>query len=245
MAFTRKKLAEGITPLDKEFFDHLQDGIEEGIGVCLKGKTVYSFGDSLLAGHYNNVGFIDYLATKNEMKYTKYAVNGLKVLDGSILAKVNGASATIPDFIVFDGLTNDAYDENLSKLGAISDSYEGSYNTATFYGAFENLCYKLKTKYPGACIIYVTPHRMPTRSMAAQDKLCEIAKEVCAKWAIPVVDIHNEGTINTWIDTMRNDYSYNQLPSTTGGNGTHLNEDGYRLFYAPMIERKMRECCGK
>lgn len=229
---------------DVYFEGFLKDGTfpistETVSDTSLEGDLVYSFGDSLFAGHYSSVGIADGLAAANGMVYTKYAANGAKVI-GDIYTQINNASATIPDFVVFDGFTNDAYDDIVTNfLGAITTSYAGTYDTATFYGAFESICYLLKTKYKTANIIYVAPHKMPTRSSGAQEALYTAVKKVCQKWAIPIVDIYNEGQINTNIDVLRNDYSYNALGETSGGNGTHLTGVGYDKFYAPQIKATM------
>ena len=224
------------------------EGIESNNNV-LNNKTVYSFGDSLLAGHYSGKGMIDGLVTSQGMSYTKYAVNGSTVIgstSGSILYQINNASSTVPDFIVFDGLTNDAYQTTIdSKLGLLSDNYDGNYNTETFYGAFEHICYNLRTKYMDSNIIYVVPHKMPTRDKSAQEKLTSIALEVCKKWSIAVVDIYNKGQINCYLDNMRTKYSYNNQGETIGGNGTHLTGEGYDKWYAPLIKSKMIELLNK
>lgn len=223
------------------------EGIESNN--VLNNKTVYSFGDSLLAGHYSGKGMIDGLVTSQGISYTKYAVNGSTVIgstSGSILYQINNASSTVPDFIVFDGLTNDASQTTIdSKLGLLSDNYDGNYNTETFYGAFENICYNLRTKYMDSNIIYVVPHKMPTRDKSAQEKLTSIALEVCKKWSIAVVDIYNGGQINCYLDNMRTKYSYDNQGETSGGNGTHLTGEGYDKWYAPLINSKMIELLNK
>lgn len=209
----------------------------------LSGKSVYSFGDSLMYGHYSLDGILDGLVDAYNMVYTKYARNGDKILGtsaGSISYQIANASATEPDFIVFDGLTNDAYDDTVTyNSGQITTGYTGGYATSTFQGSFENILYNLRLKYPNAHIIYVTPHHMPTRSYAAQKTWHDAALEVCKKWAIPVVDIFDYGQINTNIDSLRIQYSYNNLGETSGGNGTHLTGAGYDKYYKPLIENQM------
>ena len=179
------------------------------------------------------------------MNYTKYAVNGSTIIGSSstsIINQIANASSIVPDFVVFDGLTNDAYQTTIdSKLGALSDNFNGVYDTSTFYGAFEQICYNLRTKYMDSNIIYVVPHKMPTRNKLVQDKLTSIALEVCNKWSIPVVDIYNKGQINCYLDNMRTKYSYNNQGETSGGNGTHLTGEGYDKWYAPLIKSKMIE----
>jgi len=215
----------------------------------LKNTSIYGFGDSLVAGHYNGIGMLDYVAQQNQMNYQKYAINGatviprepykLSVLDIMVYdigAQIDRASEEVPDFICFDGLTNDAYDEVLDHIGTLSEDFDGNYDTSTFLGAFETICYKLRIKYQDSKIIYICPHKMPTRTHISQSKLHECALLACEKWSIPYIDVYRQGGINTCIDGMRIDYSYNGKDEYNNGNGTHLNEEGYKGWYAPMIE---------
>ncbi|MDO4293458.1 MAG: SGNH/GDSL hydrolase family protein [Eubacteriales bacterium] len=218
----------------------------------LCGKTIYGFGDSLVAGHANRVGMLDFAARKNGMIYRRYAANGATIVPGiaprigdgwlvpDVASQVESASAETPDFVCFDGLTNDAEKATAERyLGQLSDSWDGGWDLSTFYGAFENVCHTLRKKYQDSCIFYVAVHRMPTRDQKTQEILQRAAREVCEKWAIPVVDMFRAGGINTCIDGMRRDYSYDTMEKLWDGNGTHLNEAGYSEWYAPAIERLM------
>ena len=218
------------------------------------GKMMYGFGDSLVDGHCLHIGMLDALAEKYGMVYRKYAVNGAKVIperDASgkpceggtpdVAAQIEAASGEGPDFVFFDGLTNDIYwhGEDMS-LGGMTASYDGDYDTATFYGAFERICFLLREKYGDSHIFYVCVHKMPTRNMAAQEAVQKAAREVCGKWGIPCVDVFRKGQINTCVDGMRMKYSYDSEESLTGGNGTHLNPEGYEKWYLPMLEAAVR-----
>lgn len=215
----------------------------------LKGKILSGFGDSLVDGHYNGIGMLHHVAAANEMIYHNYAINGASVIpckpyvlpDMSktvydIAAQIKQAPDIFCDFVCFDGLTNDAYEKNSNYPGIIADSFNGNYDTSTFCGAFENICYLLRKKYQNSAILYICPHKMPTRSITAQNILQENARKICEKWSIPYVDMYRKGQINTCIDCMRINFSYNKINETINGNGTHLNESGYRLWYAPVIE---------
>lgn len=211
----------------------------------LYNKVLYGFGDSLVYGHYSGEGMLDSIANECGMNYSKYAVNGRTVRgtgETSIYYEINNAPSDVPDFVVLDGMTNDAYDEVAdSHLGALTNGYNDTYDISTFYGSLENIFKLLRTKYKNANIVYVIPHKMPTRTVNAQEKLYEAVVKTCKKWAIPTVDIYNGGQINTNIDGMRNQYSYNNAGETSGGNGTHLTGEGYKKWHAPMIESKMKE----
>lgn len=214
----------------------------------LRHKTIYGFGDSLVDGHCIGIGMLDALALKNEMVYTKYAKNGAAVIpDGGtdkkewsapdVAAQIEAASGAVPDFVCFDGLTNDAYpDVAECRLGRLSEGYDGHYDTATFYGAFERICYLLRTKYQESRVFYICVHKMPTRDRHAQEVLQKAARRTCQKWSIPCVDVYRSGLINTCLDGMRRAYSYDTAERLTDGNGTHLNAEGYEKWYLPMIE---------
>ena len=207
-------------------------------------KTVlYGFGDSLVGGHCLGIGMLDALAEKYGLDYRRFAQNGAAVIPANsvdvpdIAAQVEMAPAVLPDLICFDGLTNDAYPLVMEHLGQLSPSYCGSYDCGTFYGAFEQICCLLRTKYTDSAIFYICAHKMPTRDMIVQRALQKAAKDVCEKWSIPYLDVFRQGQINTCIDAMRQAYSYDTMENLTGGNGTHLNAVGYRRWYLPMLEQ--------
>ena len=208
----------------------------------LSWKIVYSFGDSLLAGHYSGDGFLDGLVAEYNMEYGKYAINGAKVIQ-NIINQIYNAPSTPPDFVVLDGMTNDATSDITNILGELTslNNFTGTFNQATFYGSLEHIFYTLRNKYPDTKIIYVIPHLMPTRPIERQKTLAEAVIKTCKKWSISVVNIQEEGQINTCIQHMRIKYSYDNKGETSGGNGTHLTGDAYDKWYKPMIKAKMLE----
>ncbi len=209
----------------------------------MKKQLLYGFGDSLVDGHCIGVGMLDALALKYEMTYRKYAQNGATVIPGDldVAAQIEAASGEMPDFVCFDGLTNDAYPGTLKKLGIITESYCGEYDCSTFCGAFERICFLLREKYADSRIFYVCVHKMPTRDMETQKILQKAARMICEKWSIPYVDVFRQGQLNTCIDEMRRKYSYDRTECLTDGNGTHLNAEGYAKWYLPMIEEAMKK----
>ena len=218
----------------------------DGKGV-LNGKRVYGFGDSIVYGHAAGISFLDYLKQDYDMSVTKYAVNGASVIgedNNSIIGQIAGASATVPDFVLFDGLINDAYASVTAKLGQTSRDYTGIYDTTTFCGSFECICNALLTKYPGATILYIAVHKTPARDISIQDRLHALARQICGKWSIPFVDLYNESGLNCFIAAYQSAYSYDHTDAnggntSTGGSGTHPNDAGYKKFYLPMIASKM------
>jgi hypothetical protein len=214
----------------------------------LYGKTVYNFGDSLMYGHLSGEGILDGLCTKEGMSLTKYAVNGATILGSTglynIENQVTNASNTSPDFVIFDGLMNDdsLLPNYTTNLGALSGSFDASsLDIKTFYGAFEHLLYTIRTKYTNTNMIFVCCHKTPSREYSAQETLQKAVRECCKKWAVPFIDIYNDGQVNCYFDNLRKKYSYDKQGETSGGNGTHLTGEGYNRFYAPIIKAKMLE----
>lgn len=233
--------------------------INEGKTGCLamnnlKGKTIYGFGDSIIAGYHMNIGMLHHVVEKNEMKFTNYAINGAtiipdiakkipdRILVWDIAKQIENASDSVPDVICFDGLTNDAFEIVKDHyLGKLTDTYQGGYDSTTFIGAFENICYQFRKKYQNSQIFYVAVHHMPLESEETQCCLQYWSKIVCKKWSIPVIDIFENGGINTCIEGMRYEFSYDGENETKNGNGVHLNAEGYSRWYAPLIDAKLKK----
>ena len=100
----------------------------------LTGKKVITFGDSIVDGHlYKKAGFMEFVAEQEGMSVTKYANNGACIMPGSPIDE-EGLGGMIledqirkaaedgldPDYVVFDGGTNDAYAPVMEKLGEIN-----------------------------------------------------------------------------------------------------------------------------
>ena len=204
----------------------------------LKEKKVLNFGDSIAAGDGNGgVGYSELLANKNGMTCYDYAVGGATITTSTndILTQIEKAhnDGIIPDYILFDGFTNDINTGAVKELGKISDGYSQTKNVNTFSGAFEEICYRLKTYWKGTHIFYVCVHKMNTRDTSLQNTYSERAKALCERWSIPVIDIYGAGELNTYIA----DY---KILYTNNGDGTHPNELGYNTFYVPLIEKTLK-----
>ncbi|WP_165362780.1 GDSL-type esterase/lipase family protein [Promicromonospora panici] len=226
----------------------------------LAGKTVYAFGDSIVAGHrYPTGSFIDFVARQEGLTLVKKAVNGATVLPSSntIVNQLASAPAGQPHYIVFDGGTNDAYPATLDKLGAISDGFDSELDVSTFAGAFENLIARMKEKYPEADIVYTAVHRLGARDSETQEALREIELAACAKWGVTVADVYST-KLDTTDVTKRVKYSFDSLQAsglpgtadTTGSwevdgvlrpTGTHPNFPAIEEFYAPVVANTLRD----
>lgn len=217
-------------------------------------KNVYAFGDSIVYGH-NAPGsaFMNLLANKYSMNLRKYAKNGATVIDSGndIIAQVNSASAEEPDFVVFDGYTNDAYgspetdsfNSNGSNtdvttvLGEIQGSGASAFDSSTFCGAFEEILYTMKQKWPNAKIVFVTIHKSGARDFGIQTQLHDLTVEMCENWGVEVVDMFNDASLDTRNADEMKAYIIN-------GAGSHPNIACCEEFYVPMIADKLIELCG-
>jgi len=212
----------------------------------LYGKTGLSFGDSIMRGAGNsNIGVIDIIGANNNMTVVNRAVSGATVsssTSNNILTQVNAAitAGNMADYIVFNGLANDIAVNSTVVLGAISDGYTATLDENTFCGAFESICKKLILNWMGSKIVYVRVHNMNTRDITLQQQWGDLAAQMCKKWSIPVVDLFNEGGLNTWLPEMKKKYTYDTY-ATGSGDGTHPNGDGYNVYYVPRITSKMKQ----
>lgn len=203
----------------------------------LNNKTVYAFGDSIVYGHTEpDKSFIDIIANENNMSLNKYAVNGSTIIGTgsySIISQITKAASIKPDVIVFDGYTNDASDADiLTKLGEIQGNTANTFDTNTFCGAFENIVYTLKQKYPDTPIIYVTIHKSAARDWEVQTALRDKALEICGQWDIEVADVFADAELDTREDGQTEKY-------IIGGEGTHPNEAACREFYIPIVKQQL------
>lgn len=230
----------------------------------LEGKSVYAFGDSIVAGHmYQRASFPNFVGRLEGMTVTKRAVNGATVMPSGnvIVEQLAGAPAAEPDYVVFNGGTNDAYPATLDHLGTISDGFDPArLDTSTFAGAFENLIAQLKAKYPHAGLVYVAVAKLGARDIAVQQTLRELELAICAKWGVTVADVWAAG-LDTTGNVQRVTYSFdslqpdNGLPGTaettgswagdTRPTGTHPNFPAIERFYEPVVSKALRAVEGR
>lgn len=221
--------------------ENLKEEIETKIKIdnnVLKDKTIINFGDSIGAGDGNNgAGYAELLAKKNDMTCYDYAVGGATITTSTndILTQIEKAKndKKTADYILFDGFTNDINNGAVKELGKISDGYSQTKDINTFSGAFEEICFRLKTYWKGTPIFYVCVHKMSSRNTELQNTYSTRAKTLCERWSIPVIDIYNEGGLNTYIADYKTLY-------TNNADGTHPNELGYNTFYVPLIEKNLK-----
>lgn len=229
----------------------------------LNGKTLVSLGDSIAYGAGNPQGggvyksYANLIAEKHGMQLASYAVTGATLcptLDANknVCGQVSTllSSNVAPDIILVEGGINDIhnnFDYETNRGAVISPETNNAYTTlitdstkATVCGALEWIFCKLKMTYSSAIVIFIAVHRATSRNMTRQAQLHSDEMAICEKWAIPVVNIYENGLLNTKILEMRDAFTL-ILSDTQIGDGIHPNEAGYLKFYVPMIETKIAE----
>ncbi len=218
-------------------------------------KILYVLGDSIAYGSGNNgFGVGEYLSRDMGFKLKKFAVGGARVgfKNGKnwLVEQVRAVLCeNPPDYIVFDGFTNDC---NISEgatlpdvpLGVISEGYSGfDINKVTekdtFSRCFEEILFALLTTFPKAKILFFRPHNMGRRDDFLQRQYGERALDICKKWGVAYVDLYSESGMNTFIAEHRDMFT-NDSYGWGRGDCTHPNALGYELKYMPLIEAKIK-----
>ncbi|MEO6085227.1 MAG: SGNH/GDSL hydrolase family protein [Umezawaea sp.] len=213
----------------------------------LAGRKMYAFGDSIVYGHSYPRGFADFTAERELMNLTKYARNGATIgparaSGGQVIAQVRAASAQSPDFVVFDGGTNDAeviHDQGLYPIGAMAPGFDpAGFNAGTYAGSLELTLHTMHQKWPAARIVYVAVHKLGSRDWGTQLALRTVTLQICAKWGVAVADVFADAALDTRVDAQRVAYTFSGLVNGypgTGGTGTHPNIAAITKFYAPVL----------
>ena len=220
-------------------------------------KLLAIFGDSIANGSGNNdFGVGEYLQKDLGFQLKKYTVGGARVgfKQGKnwVIEQVKMAIAEgiTPDYIVFNGFTNDC---NVSEgatqpdvpLGEITEGYSGfDINKVskedTFSYCFETIIYTFMTTFPNAKILFFRPHNMGRRDDKLQKLYGERALTLCKKWGVAYVDIYSESGMNTFLESHRDLFTFDSY-GWGKGDCTHPNALGYELKYMPLIEAKIKE----
>ncbi len=202
----------------------------------LQGKKIVFLGDSITAGSgvqdKENV-YWKALGRLSGSNCIGYGISGHRIADqhaeetGTYTPFSNRVTLMDEDadIIVVFGGTND-YGHGDAPLGSFSDR-----TVDTFYGAMHVLCLKLIERYPAAQIVFMTPlHRLGenggsfnekgVRHVGSLEDYVNIISEVCAYYAIPVLDLFRTSGIQPNVPVLRERY----MPD-----GLHPNDAGAEL----------------
>lgn len=224
-------------------------------GTTLDGKTIVFVGDSITAGFVQEQGLPNYGQRNGyvEMLQKKYpkavfknlAVGGATVghYEGEptpcVAEQINNAIRQYPnaDYIIVQGGVNDTWLSSKVPLGEISSGYAASLNEGTFCGALESIFKKVQTQWIGKKIGFLTTHKIP--SAPSLGNYMDKAREICKKWSVPYLDLHNLSTLNYAIAEVKSNLSY-KTADHPNGDGTHPNVKGYEVL-TPKIESWLLE----
>jgi len=174
------------------------------------------------------------------MALTKFARNGATIgIDphasgGQIRTQVEQATDIAPDFVVFDGGTNDAQ----------SIFRDRAYTFGAYTEELEKTLHVMERKWPTARIVYVAAHKLGSRDWDTQVALREATLEACRKRDVAVADVFGETTFDTRDDMQRAKYTFDDLVNGfpgTEGSGTHPNDAGITTFYVPVLRATLQQ----
>ena len=232
----------------------------------LAGATMYAFGDSLLDGHlYPKAGFATYAARQEGMTLVDRARNGATILPSRLSegrrvqiceeVKEIPADAPAPDFVVFNGGTNDAYVRTCAdRIGTVGGARNPSaLDLETFAGNFEHTIHLFSQRWPDAAIVYVTAGRMNGRDYDFQTKLRPVELAACKAWHVAIADVFADASLDARDPRQRLAYSFYSLGPTglpasesdsvaqgKTPSGIHPNLASVERFYVPTLVRTLR-----
>lgn len=207
-----------------------------------KGKTIVAFGDSIIAGWgwKEGTGIVQPLKEKYpDGTWINNAESGANIAISNnpahtpIISQIRSYTGQ-PDAIIFDGGVNDL--NNNIAMGNISDSYDSNYDTTTICGAMESALQYVMETFPLAVKLYIIPHSFSKNNYV--DSVHEKMIEICKKWNMPYLDMRKCAQIAM---TSKNKSKYTRNANTGVGDGVHPTETWYRKFYAPLVDRRLRD----
>lgn len=220
----------------------------------LYGKKLVVTGDSITQGGSLPKGsYATMIADDNNMTFQNKAIwgaifaTGVKDSNGKSLDSIYSTIAQMDadaDYVIISGGVNDFSYMYLGNepVGSINKYYEGvNYDTSTYCGALEQMCKDALVKWAGKKVLFVIEHRM--NGMQMEDREGELdyliknsymplTKRILEKWGMPYVDLYTSTPTLCNITYLKENY--------TIGDGWHPNEAGYRAYYIPQIEAKLK-----
>ena len=203
----------------------------------LKEKVILCLGDSITAGALSSSPQTSYVGRLKQLsgacvvgygsggsrisKQTKPSDN--PVLDRDFILRSEQMQSSA-DYVVVFGGTND-FGHGDAPLGTLGDD-----TPYTFYGALFCLYTQLKSKYPTAKIVAVTPlHRKDEKAplergyyLSPLKDYVSAIKKVAEKFSIPVLDLFSNKELN--FKQIENSEKY------FSGDGLHPNDLGHEII---------------
>ncbi|WP_407383764.1 SGNH/GDSL hydrolase family protein [Ruminococcus sp.] len=206
----------------------------------LKGKTLLTFGDSIMYGSGNQgEGIADMFGDKYGMTVHDYSVPGstmgIREDRGHIRDQVLRAAIERihPDLILINGGTNDMY--NL-PLGVLSTGFEKAMaSESDFTEGMEKTLWSIRQNWRKTPVVYLRMHNMNFGSDTKERQFGERAMAVAEKWSIRTVDVFNDSEMNAEDAATCNRYTYLKTSEGYVCDSVHPNALGYAKFYLPLL----------
>ncbi len=200
----------------------------------LREKKINFLGDSITYGEYTTCPQKNRFSTLiGEMvgaEIRNYGISGTRIavqqnpsanpqFDQDFCSRVAGMDPDADIVVVFGG-TND-FNHGDAPFGTFADR-----TPETFYGALHTLMLSLLEKYPGKCIVFMTPlHRTlednpNSKGLILADYVAAI-QEVAAYYGLPVLDLFRTSGIQPRVDFVRERFC---------PDGLHPNDAGHVLL---------------
>ena len=214
----------------------------------LDGKSIAFMGDSIAYGSNFHGGYGKIIGEENNMTVTNVSRGGASVARGvkwsadgdglrpSIIDMAQSLEGAY-DYIIAEGGINDFW--NHTPIGELTEGFEGEFDDTTYAGGLETLFSGLKKNHPESKLGYVIVHDPFTYDAEADfEKYYEMTKAACDKWSVPYLDLYAANNKETGIN-VRDAWQkevYFGSDDRPQGDGTHPNEQGYRVIYVePMV----------
>lgn len=198
----------------------------------INGKTVIFLGSSVTFGYGSlGVSFADFLEKTDGITAVKEAVSGTTLVDiksNSYVSRMKNIDKNIKaDAFVCQLSTNDATKE--MPLGEISDSFSmNDFDTQTVAGAIEYIIAYAKETW-NCPIVFYTQAKYNSGHYA---KMVDLLWEIQKKWNITVIDLWNNGEINSITDEERKNYLVDHI---------HPTKAGYKEWWLPEFQKCLYE----
>lgn len=215
----------------------------------LEGKTVMSFGDSIMHGDGNNfVGIADLMAQRYMMTAIDYSKGGStfgkvynrEQISNQILTAVQNHEKA--DVIFINGGTND-----MRKVspGNISDDFEyGRHGREDFASGMEYALGLLRDNYPETPVLYVRAHDMEYGIERNELHFGNLALDICEKWEVECADIFSLSGFDGHDEEQKSIYTVH-TKQCQNGDSIHPNRLGYYKYYLPIVSEKTAQLLGE
>lgn len=205
----------------------------------LKGKKINFLGDSITEGHGASCvenRFTDIIAREEGIVMRNYGIGGTRFAkqakpsdnprwDLDFLSRAKEMDEDADAVVIFGG-TND-FGHGDAELGCPTDRCDN-----TFYGACHLLFSDIRTRWPKAKILVLTPlHRCneenpkgdgyKAHDVASLKTYVEIIREVAEFYSLPLLDLYKNSGLQPRLPVIQEMY----MPD-----GLHPNDAGYRVL---------------